>query len=166
MFTSMGRARAQKEGNHRTVLDAALLKYFIGQESLIKGWQQRSAVLSTLEPRDRLRMLGLVRPPCPSDNYMFLKFKGCRASELFSCACSASSIRSVSIDPTLCVLGWGATWQGQGWQRSKCMCTTTPLVTLTQTRSGRPAGVRCNATLTSDSLVKVVKVSWISGFEF
>lgn len=61
MFASVGRNRGT-EVNQRTVLDKALLEYFIGRDSVIKAWQQRVAVLNMLEPRDRLRMLGLVSP--------------------------------------------------------------------------------------------------------
>ena len=66
MFASMGRNRAVAQVNQRTVLDKALLEYFIGARSVLKDWRQRTAVLNMLEPRDRLRLLGLVRPARPS----------------------------------------------------------------------------------------------------
>ena len=62
MFASMSRNRAADQENQRTVLDKALFEYFIGRDSIVKSWQQRSAVLALMEPRDRLRLLGLVRP--------------------------------------------------------------------------------------------------------
>lgn len=79
MFASISRSRDTKEGNHRTVLDKVLLEYLIGRDSIIKGWQQRGAVLNMLEPRDRMRMLGLVRRPASRSD----------AIRALPCACSA-----------------------------------------------------------------------------
>lgn len=61
MFASSSRVRGASEDNQRTVLDKALVECFIGRDSVAKCWQQRTALLNMLEPRDRLRTLGLVR---------------------------------------------------------------------------------------------------------
>lgn len=39
------------------------LEFFIGSESVLKGWERKQALLVALRPRDRLRLLGLVRLP-------------------------------------------------------------------------------------------------------
>lgn len=61
MFASRGRARSVGQANDRTFLDEVLRDLFLSSDSCVKTWRQRSALLALLEPRDRLRLLGLVR---------------------------------------------------------------------------------------------------------
>jgi hypothetical protein len=35
---------------------------FIGTDAVLRSWEQKQALLTALRPRDRLRLLGLVRP--------------------------------------------------------------------------------------------------------
>jgi len=43
----------------------AQLEGFIGPDALVRGWEQKQVLLAALRPRDRLRLLGLVRPLAP-----------------------------------------------------------------------------------------------------
>ena len=49
------------------VSGAAQVEGFIGADAQMRSWEQKQALLLALRPRDRLRLLGLVRaarPPC------------------------------------------------------------------------------------------------------
>lgn len=48
----------------RRVALAMQLEGFIGTDAVLRGWEQKQALLLALRPRDRLRLLGLVRA-CP-----------------------------------------------------------------------------------------------------
>lgn len=42
-------------------LRAAQVEGFIGTDAVLQSWEQKQALLTALRPRDRLRLLGLVR---------------------------------------------------------------------------------------------------------
>jgi hypothetical protein len=59
MATAPGESMSQRCLSGR--LRAAQVEGFIGTDAVLRSWEQKQALLTALRPRDRLRLLGLVR---------------------------------------------------------------------------------------------------------